>query len=60
MGSMNIFAQLLCVFEYKLKRAKEKVFQPALGCVQHPKAVQNTQHLALIAIPRPGSGEGSA
>ena len=32
-----------CVLSYSLK----KVFRPAFGCVQHPKAGQNTQHSPL-------------
>ena len=31
----------------KVEKQLKKMFQPAFGCAQHPKAGQNTQHLAL-------------
>ena len=29
----------------KVEMARKKVFQPAFGCEQHPKAGQNAQHI---------------
>ena len=32
----------------KVENSPKKVFQPAFGCGQHPKAGQNTQHMRSV------------
>ena len=34
----------------RLKTTLKKVFQPAFGCAQHPKAGQNTQQLSISTL----------
>ena len=52
-----IFEHILCPHERlflgflnkKGWKTAEKMFQPAFGCAQHPKAGRNTQHLWIVA-----------
>ena len=52
---LNVFLDFRRKFiEKHLKRRKkaEKLFRPAFGCAQHPKAGQNTQQIVASALSK--------